>query len=152
MNELKELLEPWLTWLGPNKYIQSGAIFLLSIIAAKTGDFIICRVIGRLVRRTETELDDKIISILHRPLFISFVLLGLTLATMRLQLPGRFTFAILALLETLAVLVWLVFAVRFTGLVLTYLSLIHNRYNMIQNSTLPLMINLARILLVGGAG
>jgi len=151
MNELKELLESWLTWLGPNKYIQAGAILLLSIIAAKVGDFIICRVIGRLVRRTETDLDDKIISIFHRPLFISFVLIGLALATLRLQLPGRFTFVILAVLQTLAVLMWLVFAIQFTGIVLTYFSRIRDRYDLIQARTLPLMKNLAMIILVGGA-
>ena len=44
-------------------------------------------------------------------------------------------------MRTLTILVWLVFAIKFTGLILTYLSRIQDRFEFIQARTLPLMKN-----------
>ena len=39
-------------------------IIFISTIAAKLGDFFICRVIGRFTRKTKTDLDDKLIAMM----------------------------------------------------------------------------------------
>ncbi|MFC1584038.1 mechanosensitive ion channel family protein [Fibrobacterota bacterium] len=151
MDEIKEVLKTVFSWLGPNRYVQAGIISVLSIAGAKLGDFLISRVVARLASRTKTDLDDRLVQIMHRPLFVSFLLIGMAAALNRLQLPVKLDFAIMALTKTVAVMVWLVFCIQFTGLFLTALSRLPDRYKMVQARTLPLFKNLVMMVLIGGA-
>ena len=57
--------------------VQAVLCIIISIIAAKFADWIIGRILSRLVSRTSSTIDDKIIQILHRPIYYSILLMGL---------------------------------------------------------------------------
>ena len=59
-----------------NPALKSIFIVLLSIISAKVVDIIFTIVFKKIVDKTDTELDNKIIYLLHRPIFIPFFLWG----------------------------------------------------------------------------
>ena len=92
--------------LGPNPYVQAGFIAIVFIAVGKIADWLLSRMAGRVARRSSTEVDDKLVALLHRPIFISFVLLGLWLATQRIGLPAAPEFITLGLLKTIAIAVW----------------------------------------------
>ena len=96
----------WAELLGPNVYIQAVAIAIAFIFVGKIADFIISRVISRVVARSRTDLDDNLVALLHRPVFVSFVLLGLVLAEERMDLPAAPAFLTLGILKTIAIVVW----------------------------------------------
>ncbi len=90
LKDLLEWLEEWLSLLGPHPYLQAGAIVLVSVVVAKLSDWMICGVASSWARRTKTDIDDRLVRILHRPIFLSVLLIGLALATQRLGLgEGR---------------------------------------------------------------
>ncbi len=45
-------------------------IIVLSYLAAKVAEAILCRGFKRLAEKTETEFDDKLIELVHQPIFI----------------------------------------------------------------------------------
>ena len=51
--------------------IQAVLCVISSIVAAKIVDWIIARVLSRLANQTISTIDDKIIQILHRPIYYS---------------------------------------------------------------------------------
>ena len=145
MERLQELLD----LLGPNVYLQAAVIAAASIIVGKLADSIICGVVARWARHTKTDLDDKFIELMHRPLFISVVLIGLAMATRRLPLPDYPTWITLSLIKTIAIFVWVGFGFKFIGLLLTFLSRLEDRFQLVQSRTVPLLKNVGVVVLAG---
>ena len=52
----------------------------VSVPVAKIVDLLISRFLVRLTLRTNTALDDQLVQVLHRPVFLSVILVGLCIA------------------------------------------------------------------------
>ncbi len=106
MSEIFQRVLEWAAIIGPNKYLQSIAIALAFIAIGKTAGWLLKGTVRRFTDRSETDLDDRIVSLLHRPLFMTFVLTGLAMATRRLELGDSPEYLTLGLLRTFAIIVW----------------------------------------------
>lgn len=126
-------------------------IIALSWVAAKFAEMIICRGLTRLTEKTETEFDDKVIELVHQPIFLAVFFLGLSLAIKSLRLPAGFTTTTVNVLQTLVVLVWMRAGFPFFELVLEAIAKLRNRFSFIEERTLPLFNILAKILVVAAA-
>ena len=84
--------------IGPNVYLQALSIAIVFIALGKIADWILSRALGRIASRSKTDIDDRLVDLVHRPIFLSFVLLGLGLATQRLALPEAPEFLTLGIL------------------------------------------------------
>jgi hypothetical protein len=73
----QEDLRALLSYFGDNAYLQALIVIVAAAVVAKLTDWIITRFILRLTRRTKTELDDYLVRILHRPIFITVLLIGI---------------------------------------------------------------------------
>ena len=56
-----------------NPIILSVLIILGAVIAAKITDMIFTRIFKRIVNKTQTNFDDRILQLLHRPIFYSIL-------------------------------------------------------------------------------
>ncbi len=92
--------------IGPNVYLQALAIAVIFILVGKIADWLLSRTIGKIVSRSSSDFDDQLVALFHKPIFMSFVLLGLGLATLRLSLPDTPTWVTTSLLKTIAIVVW----------------------------------------------
>ncbi|SVE20757.1 uncharacterized protein METZ01_LOCUS473611, partial [marine metagenome] len=54
-----------------NQAVQAVLCIIGSILAAKLADWIISRILSRLVDQTSSTIDNKIIQVLHRPIYYS---------------------------------------------------------------------------------
>ena len=142
---LSDKLLPFFSVLGPHRLIQAAVIVLLSWILSRIVDRVLSRVIGRWTSRTKNTFDDSLIEILHRPLRLSIILIGLGVGTLWLKMPATPTFATLAILKTIAIIVWLQFFMQFARMLIGYLSNQEHSFNIVQPRTRPLLINLAVI-------
>ncbi len=147
----KESLHELLSTLGGNKYLHAAVLLLIAVVAAKIADWVIGRGLAAWARKSRTDLDDRLIALIHRPVFVSVLLLGLWLATQQLDLPAPFEIFILRVLKTLAVLIWLTFAFKASAILIELMGLLKGRVAVVQSRTLSLLDKTAKILLVGGA-
>ncbi len=106
MGELIEQVQRLAELLGPNVYLQAVVIAIAFIAFGKVADWLLSRMIGRMAKRSNTDIDDRLVALLHRPIFQSFVLLGLGLATQRVGMAGTPEFITLGILKTIAITVW----------------------------------------------
>ncbi len=106
MQELLVKVQSWVEFLGPNVYLQAAAIAAMFIVFGKLAELLMSRVIVKLVSRSSSEFDDNLVALLKRPAFITFVLVGLALATRRLDLPESPQYVTLGILRTIAIFVW----------------------------------------------
>jgi len=128
---------------------QALVVVVLSIVAAKIVDWVISRLIIRWAQKTATDLDDQIVEMLHRPLFLFVLLGGLAVAVDMLSLQGAMQRVAFGALGTSGVLIGFGLAMRVSGLVLETLSQQADRFRFIDEQTLPLFRNLSIVLLLG---
>jgi small-conductance mechanosensitive channel len=145
-----EQLEQVLQYAISNRYVLAGGIVALSLLAMLLVDFVVSRLFRVFARRSKTTIDDEFIDLSHRPIRTSVMIFGLWLAVGRLELPPGPLHIVIASLKTLAVLVWMVFGIRFVSLLLRHASQLEN-VNLVETRTRPLFDNLAKIVLIATA-
>ena len=143
MEQLRELVG--------NAYAFAAVIVLISIVAAFVVAFVIEKTLGALVAKTETDLDDKVIEELHRPLVVSVVLWGVGYALMTLPFSDKVHHYGVAFLETIAIFVWGRAGLRIVSLVLQALSAKAKAKDIIQPRTLPVFEMIGKLVVVGAA-
>ncbi len=92
--ELPEWLPPAVTdvWQTIDAHPLLAALLIVigAFLVAKLTELVLVRGVARLTRRTQTEVDDQLIGLLHRPIFIAVFFFGLALAVRSLGLPAAF--------------------------------------------------------------
>ena len=134
--------------IAPNTWLQALLIVLVFYGLAKIIDVMITRVIRKWIVKTKYTLDDQVLDIFHRPVFVSIMLFGLSLASERLVLTETIHFFTLSGLKTVAIFLWAGAALQFMRLLLTLICKDTSRFKMIQDRTLPLFNNLLMIVIV----
>ena len=90
-----------------NPIILSVLIILGAVIAAKITDMIFTRIFKRIVNKTQTNLDDRILEQLHRPIFYSILFIGFSVAVKTAELPNYIDYALVGIFKTSTILIWL---------------------------------------------
>ena len=145
------LIQDFLQVFGDNAYVRASVLVVASLFVAVIVDQVVARILKRWARRSATDLDDRLLRYLHRPLFITVLVAGLHLALMELELSPEALRLYKRLLKTILVLTWLVFAFRSCTILLDLLSRLEKRFTAIQPSTVALFDQVFKIALVGGA-
>jgi len=133
--------------LQPFPYLQALLIIITFGILAKLVDRVISGIISRLVARTQTNVDDQLVAILHRPIFTSVAMIGLVLATYRLDFGPVLRTTTIAVIQTLLIVIWLVFGLRFSRLMLSAMKRQERRFRFVQHTTEPLLTNALAVIL-----
>ena len=147
----KEAIISWIQHtaglIGPNVYLQAALIAVTFIVLGKIADWVISRVIGRFARQSSNEFDNQIVDLVHRPIFMTFVLIGLAQSTHRIGLPEAPTFITLGILKTIAISVWYNTIMLLMTLVVKAFSKTKER-KIVQTGMLSLLHNVLKVLVV----
>ncbi len=146
MNELTARVQQLAELIGPNPYLQAAMIAAGFIIIGKIADWIISGVIGRIAQRSSNDFDDSLVDLVHRPVFVSFVLLGLGLATYRVGLPTAPEFLTVGLLKTIAIVIWFSALGGLNNLLVAALRR-GQRSKLVQSGMLSLLHNAMKVVL-----
>jgi MscS family membrane protein len=146
-NELISWIQRTAEVIGPNVYLQAALIAVTFVILGKIADWIISRIIGRFARQSSNEFDDQIVDLVHRPIFMTFVLMGLSLSTRRIDLPDATTFITVGILKTIAIFVWYNTIMLLMSLIVRALSKTKDR-KIVQTGMLSLLHNVMKVVVV----
>ena len=130
-------------------WVRALEVVVFSVLVARLVDLVITRFLMRLALRTETDLDDQLIQLLHRPLFISVVLFGLNVALKILEWNSEIEDVLVAMIQTIAIYVWTGAAFKLTSTTLSGLSRLADRVTWLEAGTLPLFDNLSKVIVFG---
>ena len=147
MLDLIARIEQLAELIGPNVYLQAVIIATVFIGIGKVADWVISGIIGRFARKSDNEFDDSLVKLVHRPVFLSFVFIGLGLATTRAELPETPTFVTINLLKTMAIFVWYSTFGQLNHLVVNALRR-SSTSKLAESGTLSLLHNVLKVVLV----
>lgn len=131
-----------------------GQALLACVVALLAGvlvDQFFDRVVARLVKRTQTTLDDQIVAVLRRPVSASIVLIGAWYAVGRLGVGSMSTHVCGALLASTAVVLWTGALLRLGSVGLKFLSDNEERWELVNSRTLPVFDIGMKAVVLGGA-
>ncbi|MBC8256008.1 MAG: mechanosensitive ion channel family protein [Candidatus Marinimicrobia bacterium] len=144
MNDYLEIL---LT-LTQNTVFQAGLYVIGSLIAAKLVDWIITSGLSRMANRTASTIDDRIIQILHRPIYYSILFMGLGISIQLFQLPEIITFVLIGLFKSTAIFIWSIALFQSFMHFINWYSR-HKTFgeSIVQPHTLPLFDNVGKVVI-----
>ena len=143
MLEYLELLIEWLKVPA----VQAVLCVVASIIAAKLVDWAIIRVLSKLVNRTKSTIDDKIIQIVHRPIYYSILFMGLGISVKLFPLPEVIAFTFIGLFKTITIILWSVALFQSFIHFIDWYSNQSKNTGIIQVHTLPLFDNVGKVII-----
>lgn len=147
MNDLLAKVQQLAELIGPNVYLQAAIIAAVFIFVGKIADWIISAIIGRIANRSTNNFDDQLVRLVHRPVFLSLVLLGLALATRRIGLPDAPEYITIGILKTIAIFVWYSTLSSLLGLIVKALGR-GTDSKVLETGMLSLIHNVMKVVLV----
>ena len=79
-NSLMFEIKEYYNLIISNHFLKSISLVLLSVFIAKIIDIIFTLIFKKVVKKTETRLDDRILQLLHKPIFYSILFVGFIFA------------------------------------------------------------------------
>ena len=124
--------------------LKALALAIISIAVAKFVDIIFTLIFKKVVKKTKTSLDDRILQLLHKPIFYSILFVGFSLAVKTANIPEYFDFALVGIFKTITILIWTFVISKILVMSMEWASR-QTASNLLQRNTLPLFNNLGKI-------
>ena len=140
----------WLERFGVPYIDTPGAKFAITIVVTYFFALIAGYLVNVLYRvishRTKTQLDEKILGIVKRPIFWIFFLAGLRLSLYHLTAIGNANILLSSVIKSVLVIITIVTAYRIARELLQHMSRSRKKNRLVKRETLPLFQNLALLL------
>lgn len=120
---------------------------LVSFLVASLLTWLLFIVLRAFTKRTSLVIDDQIATILRVPLYYSFLVSGFQSGLDLMPLQIHLGTIIQRVLQSVGVVVWVVFAVRLATLLLKRIALFSDRYAFIERRTVTLFDNIAKVII-----
>jgi small-conductance mechanosensitive channel len=113
-------------------------IILFGYIVAKLIQFIVIGITSIVTRKTKTQLDDQLLALLKRPIFLVILILFLIISIRGLQMDPSFRIVTERILLSFLVLYLMMRGFTVLHILLNALGALRDKYQMIQAKTVPL--------------
>lgn len=143
MNNLEDVLH-----ISSSPYINALISVVVFIIFAKVADLMVDKVLRKFTRFTKTEVDDRIIDLLHRPIFFSILIAGLVLSVLSLNPSKRIVFYTEGGLYSLLSFIWCFAAIRISNTVIEHAVRKVSDVSGMSTDIIPLVENVSRIIII----
>ncbi len=143
---MQTVLDTIIEWIAYPK-TRAIAIVIGSILAAYLVGFVFRKTFVVFAKKTKTTLDDVIVEAMRHPIFLSVILLGLAWAT-EVALPKSWDTVILAILKTIAIVIWSAASLKIISAVL---QSVQEKSKFVQQRTMPVFDMVGKIFVVGAA-
>lgn len=124
-------------------------VTLLGYVVAKLAVLIFSKSFNQLTKLSKNEVDDQLIEILKRPIFLTLFFLFLGMAIKTIDLSPGLEKGLIRFLASVLVLVWMFRGFKILTLLLNTLSKLTHKYEIIQPKTIPLFDLIGKLLLIG---
>ncbi len=147
--KIVNFLEPLLPVFSGNLWVKGGLTILITFIVASFLTWLLFRILKRLAAATRYDLDDRIVLLLRSPVYYSLLATGISTGIDIMPLSANITLFSGRCIQSIGVVIWVIFFVRLATLLLKRLAGLTDKYTFIQNRTLTLFDNIAKVFIMG---
>ncbi|MCX7793812.1 MAG: mechanosensitive ion channel [Thermodesulfovibrionales bacterium] len=134
--------------ISSSPYVNALLSIIAFIIMAKIIDSLIDKGLRRFTTFTRSELDDRIIDIIHRPVYFSIIIIGITLAIAYLRPSEKLLYYTNGILYSLLAVLWIITFIKIGN------ALIEDAVHRIKDVTglgkevIPLIKNFSKVVII----
>jgi len=136
--------------ISTSPYVNAAVSIALFVVIAKIIDLIIDKLFRKFARFTKSTIDNKIIDVIHRPVYLTIIVIAFILAVIYLQYSQKMTFYVNSTLYSVIIFIWAVTAIRVSNII------IENAIYKLSDATglgkdmIPLFENVLKIVIIAG--
>jgi MscS family membrane protein len=123
-------------------------LFAAYVIAAKLADFLTDKVIRRLTKITKSDLDDRIIDVIHRPVFFTVIIIGAVHSMNILHAPEKLVFYSNGLFLSLLTIIWAICIIRISNLIIENALYKVTDLTGLGTEVIPLTENILKVVVI----
>ncbi len=142
-------IRPYWDMLQEHPVAMALMLLVVGLVLAKIVQWVFSDVLHRLTQRSKSDLDDRLILLLSRPVFITVLITFLLISMAALQLPVAWDLLINRVLLSMLVFSWTLAGSRSIGIFLDILKHIKDHFKVIEERTMPLFNMVLKGLVVG---
>ena len=121
------------------------------VVVAKIADLLVDKVLRRFSRFTKTDIDDRIIDVVHRPIFYTILLLGIIATVLHLEPSEKVVWYTSGSLYSLLAVIWCVAVIRLGNIVIEHAVAKVSDVTGMSRDIIPLVENVTRIVIIVAA-
>ena len=130
-----------------NKPLLALIYILSSIIIAYIVDKIFIASLKLLVKKSDTEIDDKILDFIHKPIYYSILFFGISIAIGLLEISSKINFYLIGIMKSIIIVFWAIALFKSFMIFIEWSSKKSRTIPFIQPKTIPLFENMGKIIL-----
>ena len=121
---------------------------IVSAIIAKSADFTFTVIFKKAVNKTNTTLDNKLVEVLHKPIYYSIFFTGVVLSIdIITTLPDSFDYIFRGIFKSITIFIWSLAFIKMSGIIIRWISQRNKFSGIIHKTTLPLFDNITKIII-----
>jgi len=128
--------------------LAAVVLFILYILLAKIADLFTDKVIRKVVKFSKSDLDDQVINLLHRPIYLTIIMIGGIHSSRYLSLSEKVAFNISGILLSLLVIIWVICTIKVSKLIIDHA--IHKVADItgLSKELTPLVENIWKVIVI----
>ena len=139
------ILKDYYYLIFSNAALKGAALIVASIISAKLIDVIFTFIVKKMVKTTKTTLDDRILQLMHKPIFYSILFIGFMISIKAIEFSDYIEYLLIGILKTITILIWLYVVSKILVMSMEWASRKTAANKILQKNTVPLFNNLGKI-------
>lgn len=146
MTELIESLN-----ISTSPYVNAVLSVFVFIVIAKVIDLFVDKVLRKFSRFTKSDIDNRIIDVIHRPIYLTIILIGCILAVIYLKPSPGVIFYINSTLYSVISVIWAVTIIKIINIIIE--NAIHKVSDVtgLSKDIIPLIKNVFKIAVLAAA-
>ena len=133
--------------LSNHKPLLALIYIIISFVSAIIIDKIFISFLKIIVKKSKSDLDDKVIDTIHKPIYYSILFFGFNIALKLLDFPENVIFSLIGILKTIIIILWSGALFRAFIILIEWASKKSRQSSFIQTKTIPLFENLGKIII-----
>lgn len=142
-------LDSIITIFSSNPWIKGALVVVLTFTVVSLTTWLLFKLLGWVTSKSSFDLDDKVVLLLRPPVYYTLLASGIYAGIEIMPLSDKITALLGRGIRTLGLIVWIFFFARLATFFLDRLANVSHKYSFIQNRTLTLFNNAARIFIIG---
>lgn len=148
-SRISGILKPAAEYFSSNPWLQGILVIVFTFVLALAVSWLLFRILGAITARTALILDNQIVELLRPPVYYTLVVVGICAGLDMMPLKDNVNTIITRIVQTMNVVVWMIFIARLSTLLIKRLADLTDRVTFIQNRTVTLFDNIAKVAIFG---
>jgi MscS family membrane protein len=137
--------------ISASPYINALVSFFVFVAIAKIADVLVNRVFRKFARFTKSDVDDRIIDVIHRPVYLTIILLGCTFSLAYLKGFQAAVFYTDSAVYSVAAVVWAVTAIKVINILIGHFIYGASDDTGLRKDIVPLTENIFKVIVIAAA-